>query len=148
MRKFNIKFFAILLLVTACLAAGVHFLHAYQVRRNAASLLEKASQAEEQDRFDEASELLGNYLAFVPNDKETLARYGLLLDRKSSSAESGGEKLRIRVHAFLILEKATWLAPVRQDLHRKLAQIAMELGPFNHTQAHVEVLRTTAPNDG
>jgi tetratricopeptide (TPR) repeat protein len=147
-RKFNVKFFAAFVLVTACLMAGVHFLHAYQIKRNAASLLEQASQAEEQDRLSDASELLGNYLAFVPNDKDVLARYGLLLERRSDSAKSIGEKIRTRIQAFIVLEKASRLAPERQDLHRKLAQVAMDLGRFNDAQTHLQVLLKAAPNDG
>jgi len=147
-RKFNVKFFATFVLVTACLVAGVHFLHAYQVKRNAASLLEQASQAEEQDRLSDASELLGNYLAFVPNDKDVLARYGLLLERKSDSAKSIGEKIRTRIQAFIVLEKASRLSPERQDLHRKLANVAMSLGRFNDALEHLKPLLESSPKDG
>jgi tetratricopeptide (TPR) repeat protein len=41
-KKFNVKFFALLVSATALLAAGVHYLHAFQVKRNAKTLLEQA----------------------------------------------------------------------------------------------------------
>ena len=83
-RELNVRFFAFLVGVTAFLAVGVHFLHGYQVKRNARLLLDQALQAKEKGQLNQASELLSTYLVYVPDDQETLATYALLLESMSA----------------------------------------------------------------
>jgi len=49
-RSLNYKFLLGLLAGTAVFGTGVHFLHAYQVRRNAGALLTRAEQAEKAEK--------------------------------------------------------------------------------------------------
>ena len=48
------------------LAACVHFLHGFQVKRNASAFLRRADQTEEQEDLRLAAAYLSGYLAFVP----------------------------------------------------------------------------------
>ena len=147
-RKFNVKFFAILVGAIACFLVGVHFLHGYQVRRNASALLEKAQQAEDRQDFLEASELLNNYLGYVPNNTDMLARYGQLLDQLSTPSAGRSIDFPVRVRAFLVLEKVLRLEPKREDIRRKLAKIAVDLGRFSDAEDHIKWLLESSPNDG
>src|ERR1700731_1195972 len=83
-KKFNVKFFAILVAMAAMMAFGVHFLHGYQVKRNAQSLLDQARQAEVKGLLNQASELLHTYLIYYADDAAVLAQYGTLLDETSA----------------------------------------------------------------
>ena len=47
-RRLNLRVLACLVVVLLVLAAGIHWLHGYQVQRNAGALLEQADRAEEQ----------------------------------------------------------------------------------------------------
>jgi tetratricopeptide (TPR) repeat protein len=133
-REFNVPFFAMLIGGLAFLAVGVHFLHGYQVKRNAKLLLDQAHQAEEKDQLNQASELLGTYLAYVPDDQETLVEYGFLLEKMST----GNPGLRVR--AFLVLEKALRLDPDKLEVRRKAARVAMDLGRFTDALEHLKFL--------
>lgn len=151
-REFNVKFFAILVGVTACLVMGVHFLHGYQIKRNAGSLLEQARQAEDRGDLQEASEFLSNYLAFIPNNLDghidELIHYGLMLDKLSAPGAGHPTNLRLRFKSFFVLEKALRLEPQRQDLRRQVAKIAIEMGRFTDAQAHLDELDKSATKDG
>jgi hypothetical protein len=78
-RKLNYKFLACLLGGTVLLGAGVHFLHGYQVQRNAGTMLKQADDAEAQGKLAEAAEHLDRYLALFHDHPDALAIYGVLL---------------------------------------------------------------------
>jgi tetratricopeptide (TPR) repeat protein len=133
-REFNVRFFALLIGATAFLAVGVHFLHGYQVKHNAKLLLDQALQAEEKGQLNQASELLSTYLIYVPDDQETLAKYGFLLDGMS------GRNPALRVRAFMVLEKALRLDPDNQEVRRRAVQMAMDLGRYSDALEHLKFL--------
>src|SRR6516162_4894421 len=62
-KKPNFKFLVCLLAGTALAAIGVHFLHAFQVKRNAGALLHQADQAEKEGNLRRAADYLIQYLA-------------------------------------------------------------------------------------
>src|SRR5262249_25597038 len=62
MRKLNLPFLIGLLAVAAVLGVGYHFVHAYQVRRNASALLDRADRAEAGKNLDQAEQALRDYL--------------------------------------------------------------------------------------
>src|SRR5262249_58229680 len=105
-RPLNVRFLLGLLGGGAVLTLACHSVHALQVRRNAAALLAQAVRSEEQGQHGQAAAYLGNYLAFVPEDTDGLARYGLLLDRLAYSAPA-------RRRAFGVLEQVLRREPER-----------------------------------
>ena len=64
-RRLNLKLFAALLCAFLLMGVGVHFLHAYQVRRSASGLLDQATRAEEEERYADAAKLLNHYQGYV-----------------------------------------------------------------------------------
>ena len=77
-RSINVAAVLILLVGSVLLGVGTHFLHAYQVKRNAHTLLDQADVAERDGEPDQVADYLGQYLQMAPNDTSVLARYGLL----------------------------------------------------------------------
>ena len=100
-RKLKVKLLVCLLGAAGVLVVSVHFLHAAQVRRNARSFLRQADQAEADGRPDRLLKSLSQYLAYVPNDLDALARYGLALDKVADSDEA-------RARVVDILERVLW----------------------------------------
>src|SRR5690242_5664268 len=85
-RRLDFKFLACLLAAVAVAAVGVHFLHAFQVHRNAHSLLQQADRAGEQGNPEKAAEYLRRYLVYAPGDTDARAKYGLTLAKAAKSA--------------------------------------------------------------
>src|SRR5438876_8003892 len=99
MRKvLNVKLIGWLLGAILLFGTGVHFLHGYQVRRNASVLVSQASRAEGQGQTERAAEYLQRYLGLVPSDTDVLARYGLTLDKLATSRKGW-------LRAFLALQQ-------------------------------------------
>ena len=132
--KVNLVAVAILLFGGIALGTGVHFLHAYQVRANARSLLAQADEAEEEKEFRKAANYLGQYLGLVPtNNKAELARYGVLLDDMAKSP-------RDRMRPFFLLEQVLRQDDSNTDVRRRVVQIALAIGRFNDAREHLKIL--------
>jgi cellulose synthase operon protein C len=145
---------AVVLVAFGILVIGVHFLHAFQVTRNASVLKDQAQQAQQQadeakkaGDSDKATEALGKaagyygrYLGFHPDDADALGRYGLLLNEL---AKSPLQKQR----AFLVLEKAVRLDPTRDDVRRKLVDLAVSVGRTLDAREHLKTLLDSSPDD-
>src|SRR5262249_5742110 len=99
-KRFNYRFALYLMLSVAAVGVGTHFLHAYQVSRNADSLKKRADQYREQGELSKAADCLGQYLGLHPTDADALAQYGLLLadDQLAKTPQS-------KYRALLTLER-------------------------------------------
>jgi tetratricopeptide (TPR) repeat protein len=139
-RTVNVKFLAWLVGGAAVFGVGVHYLHGFQVRRNAAILLEQAHRAETEGRPDQAADYLGRYLAYAPGHTGVLAEYGLLLDKLAKSA-------RAQEGAYLVLDEVLRRDPGRLDVRRRQAQIALDLKRYSDAEENLRKLRDKLPND-
>jgi tetratricopeptide (TPR) repeat protein len=139
-RRLNTKLFICLLIALVAMGTGVHFLHAYQVRRSAGDLLDEAAIAEEEGRNADAAKLLNHYLGYVPDDVDALARYGLVLDKLPPTQN-------IRLRAFLVFDQVLRLDPGRTDVRRRLVSLAMEGGRYDDAVQHLEMLKERPPKD-
>lgn len=143
-KQLNVRLVAIVLGCLIVLGVGTHFLHAYQVQRNAHSLLDLASAAEERGRIDDAARYLGLYVGLCPEDTGSLARMGeLLADERM--AKTGPAKFR----ALTILNKVLQRDPGRDDVRRAAAKLSIELGRFTDARVDLENhLLKANPKDG
>jgi tetratricopeptide (TPR) repeat protein len=141
MRTLNVKRLACLLVVLAVVGAGTHFLHGFQVRRNASSLLGQAAEAEKAGHLDDAVEYLDRYLTLVPADWDALERFGVLLDRVADDPA----KIRNRARAFAILERVAVHNPADAEVERRLARIAMDpaIRRYSEARSHLDSLLNT-----
>jgi cellulose synthase operon protein C len=134
-RTVNFPFLTIFLVVVVFLGVGTHFLHAYQVKRNADALLEAANRAEADKDMAKYADYLGRYVGFKPTDLDARARYAMLLDSKAKTPIE-------RYRAFLFLEDVLRRDPNadRRDIRRRAAEIAIGLNRPADARAHIERL--------
>src|SRR5437588_6422288 len=121
-RTINLRFFAALFLVLVAITAGAHFLHAFQVRRNASAILDQANAARDDKNVDQELRYLGQYLRYNPEDNDVRVRYALLLASHPKATRADLDKALTR------LEEALHRDPERYDVRRKIAELAMRLG--------------------
>src|SRR5207253_2082126 len=141
MRKtLNLKFLGCLLGGIAVAAAGVHFLHGHQLRRNAGALLREATWAEEQGEFEQAGQAFRQYLALVPGDTDALAQYGLMLDTRATTD-------RDRHRTMAVLQQVMAREPQRHDIRRRLVEIATRLEWFTLARDHLDALAQASPDN-
>jgi tetratricopeptide (TPR) repeat protein len=134
-KRLNVRFALILLASVAVLGTCSHFLHAYQVRRNAGAMLALADRAERDDppQLEQAADYLGRYLTLNPDDAAALSRYGLLLaDEKL--ATTGRAKVRARA----VLEKVLYREPNNHDVRRRVARLSMDVGQYAAARDDIE----------
>src|SRR5262245_42707293 len=138
-KRINFRFALYLTLTIAVLATGTHFLHAFQVRRNASSLRDRAHQFREQGDLEKTADCLSQYLGLNPSDVDGMAEYALLVanDELAKTPQS-------RFRALLSLEKVLVRDPERQDVRRRAAQVAMSIRYFASARDN---LRFFCPDD-
>src|SRR5258706_14532570 len=83
MRRVNLKILGIALVSILILALGVHFLHAYQIKRNAGVFLDLADREEMNGIKSKAIEYLQRYLVYNPDNKEAQAKRAILIAEQS-----------------------------------------------------------------
>jgi tetratricopeptide (TPR) repeat protein len=140
-RTVNLRALVTLLLAVPALFVGVHFLHAYQMRRGARDLLEQADRAEADGRAEDARGFLHDYLELEPDDDAVQARYGRAL---KESARSRDEYQR----AYRALARAVQLNPAAADVRRQAATLAADLGRFAEAKEQAQALQAESPRDG
>jgi tetratricopeptide (TPR) repeat protein len=141
--RLNLRFIACVVVAGVALGVGVHFVHGYQVKRNAGALLRMADKAKEDKDEDKEMQYLSRYLGFVPEDIDARARYGEQLDERAKKSGS----LRGRMNAYFTLDAVLRRDPKRRDIRRRQADTAMALGKFDEALVHLKSLHETAPAD-
>jgi tetratricopeptide (TPR) repeat protein len=148
-RQLNFKRLLCLLVVLIACATCVHFLHGFQVKRGAHSLLLQADKAEEKGELGRSAEYLNRYLVYYPANVDVLARYGLLLNRL---VEAPGPKTRRQYEqVMLVLGKVLLHPPEREDVRRAYISVAMKLERYTEAEESLKNLLPkddTIPGDG
>jgi tetratricopeptide (TPR) repeat protein len=140
-RHVNLKFVLGLLAAVAGLGVAVHFVNGFQVKRHAEALKRRAQEAEQDKDLPQAIQYLGRYLGFRPDDTESMATYGRLLDELGTAKKS----FRVRQQAFAVLEEVLRREPGLHDLRRKQVDRAIALGDYGTAVAHAETLLRKDP---
>lgn len=139
-RTLDLRFFTLFLVLAVLLGVGTHFLHAYQVKRNASTLLEQARAAEDAQEYEKAVEFLARYMGFNPEDVDVRERHALLLDDVSKHPA-------LKERVYLVFEQVLLRDANRQEVRRRAARLAMAIGRPNDSRTHVNKLLEGAPND-
>ncbi|MCI0640926.1 MAG: tetratricopeptide repeat protein [Gemmataceae bacterium] len=116
----------------------VHFVHAFQVKRNAGALLEYAERAKEAGKPDQALTYYAHYLALEPNDADARARLALTLDRHAAPSD--------RFRVVLALEEALKRDVQRGELRFRLIQNLMALQRFKDAVGQLQTLLPDWPD--
>jgi tetratricopeptide (TPR) repeat protein/predicted TPR repeat methyltransferase len=133
MRTLNLPFLLVLLAVVAVLGVGMHFVHGYQVQRNASALLERADRAEADKDLEKAEQALQQYLNLRREDVAAWKRYARVVDQRDP------DHLR-RQPVFLVHEEALRHNPEDSELERRCADLALELERYKDAQRHLTSL--------
>jgi tetratricopeptide (TPR) repeat protein len=144
-KRINLKALCAIIAVMGVLMPGVHFLHGYQVRRQAGILLARAGSAESQGRLEVAADYLSRYVSLVPDEADVRVRHALLV---ADNRVARTPKAVMR--AFFTLSRAVQLAPERDDARRRLVTIAMHpsVERYGDAEAHLAKLPADAATVG
>jgi tetratricopeptide (TPR) repeat protein len=137
-RRLNVKFLLWVLGGLLAAGAGTHFLHEFQVKRNAAALRERAEMALADGQLRQAVSYLSQYLDYEPGDTDALAQYALARDALADSPSA-------HYQAWLLLEQAVRRAPDRADLREHAVRLALGLYRYDDAARHLQVLLQAAP---
>lgn len=139
-RVLNVPLLIITGVVIAVLAPAGYFWHELMLNRSAVMYLNKATEEEEDENWNEASRYLFQYLQ-VHNDDEVRVRLAEDFDKATK------DDYRRKGRAKELYLKAVGLAPDRVDLRRRLAELLLELRLFDNAQSEVNTLLEKFPGD-
>ncbi|HTU92356.1 MAG TPA: tetratricopeptide repeat protein [Gemmataceae bacterium] len=142
-KRLNYRFVACMLVGAAVFGVGVHFVHGYQVKRNASVLLRQAEQAKKENDHAGETQYLAQYLGFVPNDTEARARFGQAVHERAKQTKS----YRGFREAYFQLDTVLRHDPQRSDVRERQVEIAMDLRQFGDALAHINVLHNAISKD-
>jgi cellulose synthase operon protein C len=129
--RLNARFAVVSVLVVAALLTGYFFLHARQVRRNAAGLLAYSERAAAEGKPDRAVRALNRYLLTYPEDRVARERYArLIIDTQKTAAG--------RAQAVPALERVLAADPDRDDVRAEIATLLYEAQSWAAARPYLE----------
>jgi tetratricopeptide (TPR) repeat protein len=133
----NLRFLLASLVCFSVLGLATHFVHAYQVQRQSAFLLDRARHSKTENQFGPALRDYQLYLQLAPKDVEAHAEFGMLL------ADRGQYPV-----AVMQLEAALRNVPNRDELRRKLVELDIALKRYSDAREHLRFLLDAFRSDG
>lgn len=124
----------------ALLMPAAYFWHAYQVRRNANALLERAADCERDEEWRQAAKELRQFLRLRPDDTEARLR---LADDFGRAATTRSDKQR----AVQLYAVAISLAPKDLKWRRSHLELLLELGDHEAALQSTDELLQVQPQD-
>src|SRR5262245_11490578 len=128
------------------LGGAVHFVHGYQVRRNAEGMFDYAQELERAGNRADAARALEQYLGLNPKDIDALQHYGKLLAEMATNRKA-------KVRAYLTLEQVLRrkeklsVPQLAVDARRTAARLAIDIGRFGDARDHLDALKKEVPVD-
>lgn len=139
MKRLNVKLAIWLVGIVVFSVVGVHFLHGYQIDRNADFMKRQAERATKEGDTKEAIKQYVQFLKYRPDDSES---YVALADLVVENAKSPEAKRPDIIKAYNILEEAIRRHPDLQSVRKHLADFTMvRLRRFNEALEHLEYLK-------
>ncbi len=135
--RVNVPLLLATVAVITASSAGIHVLHAYQIERNAETVLARAVAARDDKEHKLAIKLYAEYLGLKPGD--TSGAQSQMAELLDDTARTAGEFAR----AFTALETASRHEPDRQDIRRRLVLVSMKLQRYQVAKAHWSKLADT-----
>lgn len=138
MKRLNIKLLVWLVVLPIVFGVGIHFLHGYQINRNAGALKAQAEEAVKHGETEEAIGLYVQYLKHRPGDRDA---YGALAGLAADAAEKPNATRRELFRAYQVMEEATRRHSDLTQVRERLIDYTMKLGRFGDAMDHIDVLR-------
>ena len=143
MKRLNVKLTLWLVGITLVLVVGVHFLHGYQIERNADFLRVQAEKAREAGNSREAIKQYNQYLKYRDDPEAYSALAELVVDVAQDAEATRPDRLR----AYNILEEAIRRHPDLSDVRRRLIDYTMLMRRFSETLEHIKYLNDQGETD-
>src|ERR1043166_7632197 len=138
-RNLNVKLVGGTLAGLLVAAVAVHFLHGYQVQRNAYRLLERAEQSVAAKDDDKALTYYSQYLSFVPGDIDAMQKYVEALDRRTPV---DGDVVRLT----LLMEQVLRAKSNENELRFRLVYRQITLDRYTEAIDNLKKLQSTWPD--
>jgi tetratricopeptide (TPR) repeat protein len=138
MKHLNLRLLVWLITVPAVLGIGIHFLHAYQIERNAGSLRARAEEAQKAGKTEEA---ISQYLQYLKHRDDANA-YGEVAKLVADAAEKTDATQKDVYRAIQVLEAAVRRHTELTDIRRRLADLYLKYGRFRDAMDHLDRMRT------
>ncbi len=139
-RTLNLVFLGIVLAIIGITAGSGYLVHEAQVRRHAASLLDRTRQAETKQDLKKAQQWLGQYLKLRPEDGPSWKWYAHLADERDAYRQRPGQ-------VYLAYEQALRYNPADLELERRCADLAVEMNRFADAERHLKNLLEHASDE-
>jgi len=125
MRRLNVKLALWLVIVTLVSVVGVHFLHGYQIDRNAEFLRLQAETAKKDGDVKKAIKQYNQYLKYRNDDEEGYKELAALV---MEVAEKDKTNRQSQQQAYSTLEAAIRRHPHLEDVRRRLIDYTIASG--------------------
>lgn len=147
MRKLNVRFLIVLLVVALAGGAGLYFLHRFQQGRIARGLLFQAERAKQEGQPDKAAQYYAQFLALQPDNNEVRIELGDLLEQQ---LEKQPIYARNPVSIIFLYDQVLLHDPERNDIRRKQVKLTLlpRLRRYQDALSHLDVLQKASPTDG
>ncbi len=139
MKRLNVKLALWLTGILLVTVVGVHFLHGFQLERNADSLKLQAETAVKQGNTEEAIKNYDQYLKYK-DDAESYAALGELAD---NAAQGPGASIKDKTRAYAILEEAIRRHPDLTDVRERLIEYMLMMNRFDDGLGHIDYLKNS-----
>jgi len=143
MKRLNIKLAVWLVAITLFSVVGVHFLHGYQVSRNAEYLKVEAEAARKRGDLKEAISQYNQYL----KHRDDAEGYSVLSEIVVEYANQPDSSPKTRQVAYNNLSEAIRRHPERNDIRRRLIEFTMRVGAFPEALEHIKYLNDQGEKD-
>lgn len=143
MRRLNVKLTLWLVGITLFSVVGVHFLHGYQIGRNADFLLVQAENARKRGNAREAMKQYNQYL----KHKDDPAGYSALAEVVVEIAKDTDATRQDKLRAYNILEEAIRRHPDLDEVRRSLIDYTIQARRFGDALEHIQYLADKGKKD-
>lgn len=124
----------------AVAVGGLYGIHQWNLAKTAVGLLDDAREARSEGRLKEAVSLYDQYFGMRPKDVEPKPEFALLLDKVAKTP-------RGRKRVFLTYDESLRQFPERDDLRRRLVDVALEIGRLPDAAEHLAKLNEAGVDD-
>ncbi len=143
MRRLNVKLAVWLVGITLVSVVGVHFLHGFQLERNANFLKVQAETARTNKKVEEAVKQYNQYLKYR-DDPEGYAALAELVVGVAGDADATRQQ---KWRAYTILEEAIRRHPDLTAVRRQLIDYTMQMRRFSDALDHIKYLSDSGTKD-
>ncbi len=125
------------------LIVGGYFFRQWQVDRMSHGVLAQAERAESEGDYERAVILYNQHLMVVPDDLDVRLKLAEALQKQDPSSRS--QRAALEIYDAILGQY-----PSREDVRRRAAEVAVEMGGgmFEKARAYLKILLKTAGGDG